>query len=336
MSRTVYPRILAIEAQKPDGTRWRHDFKKRAAIVGNPDGSLSVRAKGAKLHKLFPYKGKQEPFLVNPPRRRLKKNPLIQLLNPPRRNATMNTRRMPAALKRYWDKKRRASKPRKNPWYERKVPMTVRSADGPAGSPLMKARRHRVAAALGIARRTGRKYIAEKFQTSRSAVKESVMSRKTKRRKLRANPPRRHHKTRRHYRRNPPFLPRMGEVGSVLKDGLAVTGGLLLPTLIVRAPAVARFTDTRMKRVAAKAVIGFAVSRLAKRFVGPRAAALMLVGTGAGLVLEFLPSIAPSLSLGLSDGYDPDQFPGMGEMPGLAGDTYGRPMMESFDEMPGL
>jgi len=91
-----------------------------------------------------------------------------------------------------------------------------------------------------------------------------------------------------------------------------------------------------MKRVAAKAVIGFAVSRLAKRFVGPRAAALMLVGTGAGLVLEFLPSIAPSLSLGLSDGYDPDQFPGMSEMPGLAGDTYGRPMMESFDEMPGL
>ena len=50
MSREIYANILEVKAQKRDGSRWVHKFKPGSKIIGNPDGSLSVRsAKGRKL-----------------------------------------------------------------------------------------------------------------------------------------------------------------------------------------------------------------------------------------------------------------------------------------------
>jgi len=72
---TVYPRIKEIVAEKPDGSLWRHKFTRRASIIGKPDGSLSIRgAAGQRLHKRFPYEGRSEPFLINPPAARTRRN----------------------------------------------------------------------------------------------------------------------------------------------------------------------------------------------------------------------------------------------------------------------
>ena len=162
-----------------------------------------------------------------------------------------------------------------------------------------------------------------------------------RRRGILANPPRRHTRRRHHYRRNPPaFMPKMGEMTSVLKDGIAVTGGLIVPILALRVPQLAKMANTKGKRIAAKAILGFAASRLAKRFIGPRYSALMIVGTAAGLVLDLLPNVAPGLALGLSDGHDLSgldlgDMDTVSEMPGM-GAPYDRPALESFAEMPGM
>ena len=59
----IYDTILAIEARKGEDSLWpgedfRHDFspKTKAEIIGNPDGSLTIRSKvGKRLWKKFNY-----------------------------------------------------------------------------------------------------------------------------------------------------------------------------------------------------------------------------------------------------------------------------------------
>jgi len=59
----IYDRIIEIKAQKGDKSLWpgglfKHSFKSgsRAQILGNPDGSLTVRStNGTKLWKKFDY-----------------------------------------------------------------------------------------------------------------------------------------------------------------------------------------------------------------------------------------------------------------------------------------
>jgi len=58
----IYDRLLGIEAQKRSGQfkgeNFRHDFKNKtdAVVLGNPDGSLTIRStKGKRLWKKFKY-----------------------------------------------------------------------------------------------------------------------------------------------------------------------------------------------------------------------------------------------------------------------------------------
>ena len=316
----VYPRIVEVTARKRDGSLWKHRFSRRAAIVGNADGSLSIRAKGARLHKLFPFEGRQEPFLINPP---------LQILNPPRKRPMKRT--MPEALRKYWAAKRAAkAKPRRrarrNPWSEKGKVARLTIGGRPAGTirnshPRSKNRgtntlapRHRRAALLGISRRihkrlaaASRKTVAKKFSLMTSSSKEYPMAkrRKSHRRTAAHNPPRRRHFRR--ARRNPPFFSGAPNVSSLLKDGAAVAAGVVLPQVALRQPNLAPYADTPVKRAGMKLIIGWGISRLAKKFLGgERVANMVLVGTASNVLLaEVFPKVAPSLGVGLSDRYDP-------------------------------
>jgi len=125
----------------------------------------------------------------------------------------------------------------------------------------------------------------------------------------------------------------------LLKDGAAVAGGIVLPQLALRVPQLEQFANTKMKRGLVKVGAALALSQLARKFVGPRAANLLLVGAAANLLLDALPTVAPKLGLGLADSYDPEQFPMLSEMHGL---NPGRGMYaaeynraESLEEMGG-
>jgi hypothetical protein len=122
----VYDRILSVTAAKRDGSRWRHKFSGRARILGGADGSLTV--KGAKpLWKRVPFKGKREPFLVNPPGKRGYFEERRDLV----KTAIKAPRHRLAALQG-WLFRERA-----NPWHEEKEWVDV---------PIRRAPKHRAAA----------------------------------------------------------------------------------------------------------------------------------------------------------------------------------------------
>ena len=63
-SKVIYNKVISIEAQKGKSSLWpreffRHDFKKdktAARVIGNPDGSLTIRSvNGKRLWKEFNY-----------------------------------------------------------------------------------------------------------------------------------------------------------------------------------------------------------------------------------------------------------------------------------------
>ena len=122
----VYDRILSVTAAKRDGSRWRHKFSGRARILGGADGSLTV--KGAKpLWKRVAFKGKREPFLVNPPGKRGYFEARRDLV----KTAIKAPRHRLAAL-HGWLFRERA-----NPWHEEKEWVDV---------PIRRAPKHRAAA----------------------------------------------------------------------------------------------------------------------------------------------------------------------------------------------
>lgn len=45
----IYPTLEAIEARKPNGQLYRHDFKTKPAVIGESDGSLWIPRKTARL-----------------------------------------------------------------------------------------------------------------------------------------------------------------------------------------------------------------------------------------------------------------------------------------------
>lgn len=304
----VYPRIEEITARKRDGSLWRHKFSRRSAIHGNADGTLTIRPEkaGTRLHKEFPFEGRREPFLVNPPRRRrrARHNPALQIINPPKRKAM--------------SKPRRRRRTRRNPWFEKRRAMSVSVRRAP---------RHRRAALLGLNRRRARRHVAAKYRAlTLGAGKESQMARKRRHRKVAHNPPRRRHFRRR--RHNPPMTVRGIHVAQVAKDSAAVAAGIVLPQLALRMPQLSSFADTPIKRGVTKAGLGVLMSMLAKKFLGARAAGMVLVGTGANILLaDVLPKAAPGLGLGMADAADPEQFPQLNDLyaPGaaLAGGAYG-------------
>ncbi len=157
------------------------------------------------------------------------------------------------------------------------------------------------------------------------------MARRRRRRHAAKNYGHRRRHTRR-ARHNPPMYRGGPEFVNVAKDGAAVAGGILLPQLALRMPQLAKFADTPVKRALAKAAIGFGLSVISRRFVGRRVANMLLVGTGANILLaDVLPKAVPNLGLGMSDAYDPEQFPTLNEMdvPQLeGGGAYGRPMQD--------
>lgn len=230
-------------------------------------------------------------------------------------------RRMPAALARYWAKKRAAAKnkprrrTRRNPWYEKRRDLSVT---------IRKAPRHRRAALVGVGRRRARRHVSAKFAAlGLGAGKESTMARKRRHRKVAHNPPRRRHHARRR-RHNPPLTVRGIHVAQVAKDSAAVAAGIVLPQLALRTPQLAKFADTPLKRAVAKAALGVGMSLLAKKFLGARAAGMVLVGTGSNILLgEVLPKVAPNLGLGMSDSHDPEQFPQLSDMYAPVGELTG-------------
>lgn len=41
---TIYPKLVAIYAEKPGGKRYRHPFDSSVPVLGLPDGSLLIPA----------------------------------------------------------------------------------------------------------------------------------------------------------------------------------------------------------------------------------------------------------------------------------------------------
>lgn len=102
---------------------------------------------------------------------------------------------------------------------------------------------------------------------------------------------------------------------ATVKDGAAVAVGVIGPQLALRQPQLLKFADTPVKKALAKALIGYGMSRLAKRFAGGRIASMILIGTASNIILaDILPKAAPSLGLGMADAYDQEQFPTLNEM----------------------
>lgn len=312
-------RVESVAYRKADGSKWVHRFSRRAALRGNPDGSLSVRParRGTRLHKEFPFEGRKEPFMINPPRRRrarkARRNPALQILNPPRR-------------------RRRA---KRNPWYETRKRMTVHDHYA--------APRHRKAALLGINRRKSRSFTAKKY-AAMTAAEESPMAkrRKSRRRRYGAaahNPPHRRRRFARRSRRNPPM--RLGgfQVGQVVQDAVGVGAGVVIPQLALRMDPLSKFADTPLKRGVAKAGVGIGLAMVAKKFFGGRAAGMVIAGTVSNILLaDVLPKAVPQLGLGMADAYDSEQFPTFGEMetPMLEGGEYGGVLEGGYMRDPSL
>ncbi len=308
----VYPRIVSIVADKPDGQRYEHRFTRRAAIIGKSDGSLSIRAHGARLHKMFKQGGKNVPYLINPPRRRRnKKNPLLQILsagNPPRRKK-MRTGKMPPALARYWAKhsrKKRANpkrrrRVRKNTWAEKRQYLTIRDYH--------RAPRHRKAAILGSNRRH-QKRLKSRLGVSFGSSGDSTMARhrKHRRRRVASNPVRHHtnYRRRSHRRRhNPPM--RLGGVGvaSLAQQAAGVAVGIIAPTMIMKAPIIpASLQDSPLKRVAVKLAVGLGVSMAGRKFVNRGFGNMILIGVAANILMaDIFPKLLPQTGVGLAEGY---------------------------------
>lgn len=371
----VYPRIRSIVADKPDGQTWEHKFKPGTAIIGRGNGTLSIKSnRGSRLHKMFDYKGGKEPFLINPPSKvsevtckdcgetwpmtdprwhtncfrkpkKNRKNPLLQILNPPRRKS-MRTGRMPAGLARYWAthsrKKARANPRRKrrakrNAWFESRKHLTVPSHRAP---------RHRKAALLGRNRRHMRRFVSQKFSTWTSPAKgASTMARRRRRHNPVASNYRRrtHHRSR---RRNPPNRIQFMSLG---KQAAGVGVGIIAPSMILQSKMLpAGLIDSMPKRIIAKLAIGYLVSRAGAKFVGGEFGKMILIGTAANILMaDVFPRLVPQAGMGLSEGYEdlpmlsggysrgaasweqpfagmgamPDEEPGMNEFPDEIGNV---------------
>ena len=48
-SKIIYPNVVAIEARKPGGQLYRHDFEGNAPVIGLADGSVLILRTGKPL-----------------------------------------------------------------------------------------------------------------------------------------------------------------------------------------------------------------------------------------------------------------------------------------------
>ena len=390
----VYDRIISVTAAKRDGSRWRHKFSGRARILGGADGSLTVKG-AAPLWKRVAFKGKREPFLINPPTRR---NGYPEARRDLVKTAIKAPRHRLAALQG-WLFRERA-----NPWHEKQEFVEV---------PIRRAPKHRAAAvaaweqgerervgyhrptkrsgprraepeALRLARLARRRsdlggefdtryegeydartapayrkeragnasafYVnpprsetvifttAKRADQTRSQKKGGAAMAHRKRKghrkgvmpaglraywagkrrgghKLRANPPRKHKSASRRRRGGGGGGGKISLKELAIDSG-AVLAGIGLPAVVLRTPDIAGFAKEKWQRILLKGAAGYGLSLLARKFVGRRAGAMVLVGTGVGVALDLLPQLAPAVGLGLSDAYDPDQgaLTSVGEM----------------------
>lgn len=221
---------------------------------------------------------------------RTKKNPLLQILNPPRKK-NMRTGKMPPGLARYW-RSRRAK--RANP----------------------KRRRHaRLARTVHHKRRR------------RVAKENPFMAKHRKHRRRRAasavrhnSNPRRHHRR----RRNPPFRLGGSNMMHLGKQAAGVATGIIAPTMILKAPGIpAMLIDTPLKRIATKIGVGYLVSIAGRKFIGREFGNMVLVGLVANVLMaDVFPRVMPSTGVGLAEGYDDlpmlSEFDGQGYQRQLA------------------
>jgi hypothetical protein len=228
----------------------------------------------------------------------------------------MRTGKMPPGLARYWAthkrKKRANPRRRRNPkgWFAERG-------------------RHQAAAMTGSA---GPVYHPKRHKKN----KENPM-RKTRKHRRRAAPSGLRHnnfRRRRHgaRRRNPPQRIQFMSLG---KQAAGVGVGIVAPSMILKMPGIPpMLIDSPVKRILAKLIVGYGVSRAADKFISKDFGKMVLIGTAANILMaDLMPRLVPQAGMGLAEGYEDlpmlsgGYVPGhaawennnMGEMPGEAG-----------------